>query len=359
MGRILDRYILRQIVPFFTFGLLGFVFFLMIFDAMDKIDVFVDNKTPFSLIVSYYASGMVYNGLLVAPMAMLLSTFIVIGQMSRFNEITAMKSAGLSLYRIFLPIYAFAVIVSGLVFWVGEEVMPEAQKNGKRIYNEQIRKRPPRQGGVRLNLNHMGSGGRVYAVRRYEIRRKLLHEVVVQEFDGSLLKRRVDAHEAQWTGREWVFRDGVLRTFDGDFETAAVFDSMRFPEFTETPEDLAKEEIDPNQMNYRQLSRYVDRLRESGRLTAEYATERDLKVAFPLVNLMAVLLATPLATRLRRGGVAIGFGLSLFLFFIYIALVRFGEVLGHAGHLPPWTAAWLGNIVFGIAGLYLLVRTAK
>ena len=103
----------------------------------------------------------------------------------------------------------------------------------------------------------------------------------------------------------------------------------------------------------------IELVRESGRITAEYATERDLKVAFPLVNLMAVLLATPLATRLRRGGVAIGFGLSLVLFFLYIALVRFGQVLGHAGHLPPWTAAWLGNIVFGFAGLVLLIRTSK
>jgi lipopolysaccharide export system permease protein len=359
IGRILDRYVLKQLVPYFTFGLLGFVLFLMIFDAFDKIDVFVDHKTPFGLILSYYLSGMVFNAILVAPMSMLMSTFLVFGQMARFNEVTAMKTAGLSLYRIFLPVYLFAFLVSIVVFWIGEEIMPNAQKNGKRIYNEQIKGRAPRQGGIRLNLNYLGSGGRVYAVRRYDIRRKELREVVIQEFDHGALKRRVDAVTAEWRNGGWLFHKGVLRTFEGDLETAVPFESMTFPEFTETPEDLAKEEVDPNQMSYRQLSHYVDRLKESGRLTAKYATERDLKMAFPLVNLMAVLIATPLATRLRRGGVAIGFGLSVLVFFAYIALVRFGEVLGHAGQVPPWCAAWLGNIVFGLTGLTLLVKAAK
>jgi LPS export ABC transporter permease LptG len=357
--RTLDRYVLRQLVPYFTFGLLGFVFFLMIFDAFDKIDVFVDNKTPFSLIVSYYASGMVFNAILVAPMSMLMSTFLVFGQMSRFNEVTAMKTAGLSLYRIFLPVYLFALLVSVLVFWVGEEIMPSAQRNGKRIYNEQIKGRPRRQGSILLNLNYLGAGGRVYAVRRFDTRRQELREVVIQEFSDGNLSRRIDAVNARWEKDRWVFKKGIVRTFEGDVESAAPFDSISFPEFTETPEDLAKEEVDPNQMSHRQLARYVERLRESGRLTAKYATERDLKLAFPLVNLMAVLIATPLATRLRRGGVAIGFGLSIVVFFVYIALVRLGEVLGHAGQLPPWPAAWLGNIVFGIAGLFLLLKAPK
>src|SRR5512140_2416267 len=210
MGRILDRYVLRQLVPYFTFGLLGFVVFMMIFDAFDKIDVFVDHKTPFNIIVSYYLSGTVFNAILVAPMSMLMSTFLVFGQMSRFNEVTAMKTAGLSLYRIFLPVYLFALIVSLLVFWVGESLMPDAQKNGKRIYNEQIRGRPARQPGVRINLNYLGSGGRVYAVRRYDVRRKELHEVVIQEFGHGDLKRRVDARSAEWQNNHWLFRNGEI-----------------------------------------------------------------------------------------------------------------------------------------------------
>jgi hypothetical protein len=96
VGRLLDRLLLREVVPAFLIGVFGFVFFFMVFDVFERLDVFVDNKTPFPLIISYYASTVPYSAVLVSPIAMLLSIFLVLGQMARYNEITAMKNAGLS-----------------------------------------------------------------------------------------------------------------------------------------------------------------------------------------------------------------------------------------------------------------------
>jgi lipopolysaccharide export LptBFGC system permease protein LptF len=108
-----------------------------------------------------------------------------------------------------------------------------------------------------------------------------------------------------------------------------------------------------------ELGTFVNRLGQSGRPTAKYETERQLKYAYPLVNLMVALLALPLATRLRRGGIAIGFALSFLLFVLYVGMVRFGQILGHNGEMPPMLAAWLGNLVFAATGVFLLVRTPK
>lgn len=359
MGRLLDRLLLREVVPAFLMGVFGFVFFFMVFDIFERLDVFVDNKTPFPLIVSYYASTVPYSAILVSPIAMLLSIFLVLGQMARYNEITAMKNAGLSLYRIFLPLFLFGLVVSGAMFWLGDSVMPHAAATRRQIYDERIRKRPPRQGGVRINVNYLGAGGRVYAVRRYDVRRKQMQDLVIQDFAGDRIVRRIDARAADWRDGRWTFRDGVVRHFAGEREEAAPFDSLTFAEITETPEDLTRDEVDPNQMSLAALRNYASRLRQAGHLTPLYDTEIHLKRAFPLVNLMAVLLAAPLATRLRRGGIAIGFGLSFILFLFYVGLVRFGQVLGHSGTIPPWPAAWLGNIVFGLMGLVLLVKAPK
>jgi lipopolysaccharide export system permease protein len=359
LNRILDRYLLGRLIPAFVFGVGGFVLFFTVFDLFDKLDVFIDHKTPFRLILSYYANNVPFYAILVAPMAMLLSTFLCLGQMARFNEITAMKTAGLSLYRVFLPALLFGVVASLAAYALAEEVMPEASKARRKIYNERIRGRLPRQGGIKLNLNYLGEGGRVYAVRRYDLRKRQLQELVVQEFLDSRLVRRVDAHIGDWVNGCWVFREGVVRSFDGDAEAAAPFDSLAFPEFTETPEDLAKDEVDPSHLDSGELGRYVRKLKSSGRPAHKLETERHLKVAVPLGNLMAVFLAAPLASRLRRGGVALGFGLSMALFMAYIGLVQLGRVLGHAGQVPPLPAAWLGNIVFCATGSWLLFRTPK
>jgi len=359
MGRMLDRYVLRQLIPAYFLGVAGFALFFITADAFERIDVFVDNHTAMALILRYYAAGSVYNAILVSPIALLLAIFLVFGQMTRFNEVTAMKTAGLSLYRIFVPVWLFALLISGGCWWVADSVMPHANQQKKEIYNEKIRGRPPRTGGVRMNLNYLGPEGRIWAVRRFDVRRKELQEAVIQDFGDGRLLRRVDARRVAWQDDHWMFHDGVVRTFSEAGETAAPFDSTILAELTETPEDLARDEADPSQMAAAELGTFVRRLGQSGRPTAKYETERHLKFAYPLVNLMVALLALPLATRLRRGGIAIGFALSFLLFVLYVGMVRFGQILGHNGEMPPMLAAWLGNFIFGATGAFLMVRAPK
>ena len=359
IGRQLDRYILRQLIPAYVLGVLGFALFFVVANAFEKIDVFVDNHTSLGLVLRYYAIGSIYNILLVSPIAFLLAIFLIFGQMTRYNEITAMKTAGLSLYRIFVPVFLVGFVISAGCWWVGDAVMPAANKETKVIYNEKIRGRAPRTGGIRMNLNYLGPGGRIWAIRRFDGRRKEMQELVLQVFADGQIVRRVDARNASWRGDHWIFREGVVRTFSGAGETAAPFDSTLLPELTETPEDLSRDEADPAQMSSAELGTFIDRLGQSGRSTVKYQTDRHLKLAYPLVNLMVALLALPLATRLRRGGIAIGFAFSFILFLVNIAMVRFGQVLGHNGQIPPLLAAWMGNIIFGIAGTILLIRVPK
>jgi len=359
IGRLLDRYILRQLVPAYFIGVLGFALFFVVANAFEKIDVFVDNHTPIGLILRYYALDSIYNIVLVSPIAFLLAIFLVFGQLTRYNEITAMKTAGLSLYRIFIPVFLVGLFISVACWWVGDSVMPGANKEKKAIYNEKIRGRAPRTGGIRMNLNYLGPDGRIWAIRRFDGRRQEMQELVLQVFDKGKIVRRVDARSAAWRGDHWVFRDGVTRTFSVAGETAAPFDSTSFSELTETPDDLSRDEADPSQMSGTELGTFVTRLAQSGRPTAKYETDRHLKIAYPLVNFMVALLALPLATRLRRGGIAIGFAFSFLLFMVNIALVRFGQILGHNGQIPPVMAAWMGNVVFGLAGLVLLIRVPK
>lgn len=359
IGRRLDRLLVFDTVPAYLLGVTGFVLFFVIFDVFERVDVFVDNRTPLPLILRYYLCSVPYSAVLMSPIAMLLAVFMILGQMAKNNEITAMKNAGLSLYRIFLPLFLLGALVSVGIFYLGDRIMPPAAAARRQIYDEKIRKRPPRLGGIRMNLNVLGNNGRIFAVRRFDLRRSIMEDLVIQEFHDGRMTHRVDARTAEYQDGRWLFREGVTRRFDGERETASPFDSLTIPEIRETPSDLTREDADANQMSLAALKDYARRLKQAGRPSQKYDTEANLKLAFPMVNLMAVLLAAPLATRLRRGGIAIGFGLSFLLFLFYIGLVRMGQVLGHSGTLPPWSAAWLGNMVFGAMGCAMLIKTPK
>jgi len=157
----------------------------------------------------------------------------------------------------------------------------------------------------------------------------------------------------------WTLIDGVERTFDLEgVEHATSFDSLRVG-FSERPQDFAKEDTRPEEMSFRELRRYAERVRQSGSSVEQYETELHLRMAFPLVNFVVILIGSSLAVQLRRGGIALGFGFSLAIAFAYWSLIRSGQVLGNNGTLPPMLAAWLGNIVFISVGAWMIYRTSK
>ena len=183
-----------------------------------------------------------------------------------------------------------------------------------------------------------------------------MHEVSLQEFQKGELVRRIDAAEAGWNGNHWVFVSGIERTFENGEEHAQPFDRLEMPGLQERPEDFAKETRQPDEMNWFELRDHVVRLRASGARVANYLVDLHLKLAFPLINLIVVAIGASIATRLRLQSAAIGFGLSVAIAFLYYAFMRTGQALGHQGALPPYLAAWIGDLVFGTVGAFMLWR---
>jgi len=107
-------------------------------------------------------------------------------------------------------------------------------------------------------------------------------------------------------------------------------------------------------MSWAELRRYVVRLRASGARVAGHLVDLHLKLALPLVNLIVVMIGGAVATRLRSQSAALGFGLSIAIAILYYAFVRLGQAFGHNGGLPPYVAAWSGNVVFGLVGGWML-----
>ncbi len=127
----------------------------------------------------------------------------------------------------------------------------------------------------------------------------------------------------------------------------------------EVPADFAKEVRQPAEMNYLELRSYVDKLRASGGRIANYLVDLHLKLAFPLVNLIVVMIGASLATRLRMQSAALGFGLSIGIAFFFYGLMRTGQALGHNGALPPYLAAWMADLVFGAVGIAMMRQAQK
>lgn len=355
----LDRYVLREFLNYVLLGLSGFVVIFIVVDIFEKISVFLDHQASIGTIARFYAALTPQVVVQVLPVALLLATFLALGQLNKFGELTAMRAAGVSLLRILRPVFGVAVAAALVSLLLGEFVVPGANQERDRLYNGQIQKIQRQAVNERADLTYLGEGGRIFYVRLYLVNERRMHEVSMQEFEQGELVRRVDAAEAAWDGRQWVFTSGFERMFEDGRERAAAFSRLEAPEIVERPADFAKDVRNPDEMNFLELRAYVEKLRASGARVANYLVDLHIKLAFPLVNLIVVLIGASLATRLRMQSAALGFGLSVAISFVYYAFLRAGQALGHNGALPPYVAAWLGDIVFGAVGIVMIVQAQR
>jgi lipopolysaccharide export system permease protein len=357
--RITDRYVLREFISYLGLALFGLLALFIIVDVFEKIDVFLDHRAPLLLVARMYLFQIPEWVVLVLPIALLLSTFLSLGQLNKFGELTAMRSVGLSLVRILAPVFAVAALGTIGAFLFNEIVTPRATRLRDRIYDVDIQKHAPAAVNERADMTYLGEGGRIYYARLYVLSEHRMHEVSLQEFKGGQLARRIDAVSATWDGRQWVFENGYVRTFDKGVEQAHSFSQMAVEGLPERPDDFAREKRDPREMDYLELERYIGKLRASGARIANYLVDLHMKLSFPLINFIVVMIGAAVATRLRLQSAALGFGLSIVIAFVYYAFMRAGQAFGHSGLLPPYMAAWLGDVVFGSVGATMMWRAQR
>ena len=354
---VLDRYVLGRFLRVLTLVTVSVLLLAVIVDYADHIDKIATNHPSGSVLFGYYRYFLLSIGVQIAPFVVLLATLISLGMFSKSNEDTAFKTCGVSLYRLGIAIVVTAALGAIFLFTLGEYVLPFAEQRQMRFRNI-IYGRPADYGlGSPAERNwHLGSDGRIWHREEGDREKGLLLSPSVYEFNGNFeLVRRVGAKRADWDGQTWIFRQGWARTFGGPTETS-------YRTFLEEavagdpPSAFTRERRTPEQMRWRELSRYASRLRSSGYPTGALETALQSKFATPLMLPLLALLAIPFAFRIGRRGALAGIGVGLVLGMAFLIATAFFTKLGEVGVLPPPLAAWSPDILSGTAAAYLLLR---
>jgi len=358
--RILDGYLLRAFLVALGGALAAFLSVAIVVDLFERLDTFLDHDVRPGLVLQYYVATLPFLFSVILPIATLLGVLFSLGGMARRNELVAMTSAGVSLYRILAPLLAAGVALSAVGLLFTMQLAPRGTRRANDIWDHEIKERPHLSGTTRRDLSYLGTGGRLFLIRRFDAARGRMDDVVVQQFAGGTLVHRVDAGRADWEDGRWVFRDGYLRAFrEQGPPVVEPFAERAFPEIREKPEDFLQVLGDPDEMTLGDLQDHARRTVSSGGDPTRLVVEEYGRWSFPFAAFLVILLGAPLAGAIRRGGHALGFGLALLVGFGYYILLRVGQTYGLNGTLPPWAAAWLPNLVFAAAGAVGLWKTRK
>jgi lipopolysaccharide export system permease protein len=337
---------------------LAFVVIYITVNVFEEIDNFLDHEAKLVDIARYYLFSIPFVLTYVVPVSLLLGTVFAMGILARRNELTALLASGVSLARVSAPIFGVAVLTSiGSIFF-NDAVVSRANRVKTDIMRHDIEGRQRENPDVKNNFRFLGIDGFVYLAQTYSHENLAMYDVVVQQFDGNTLERRIDARNAKWNGSRWVFSSGFVRTFEGG-EAVEGFDTLTVAAMHETPDDFAQKEIDEENMTFAELRRYIDRVERSGGRVQKYLVDLHFKLSFPFAGTIFVLIGVALSSGKRKPSIATGFGLTLVVAFVYYAVLRVGQTLGHNGVLAPPLAAQLGNLIFLAIGVAMLRRANR
>jgi lipopolysaccharide export system permease protein len=356
---LLDRYLVRKFIYNLIFSVLAFIIIFLVIDAIENIDKFIDRKAEVNDIIFYYIYYIPYIISLTLPVAMLLACLFAVGNMTQHNEIVAQKSAGVSLYRLFAPLFIVGFFLSIAAGFFNEMVVPWTNQERLDIYRYNIKKNPRNSGTNRSNIYLQDRNDRRIAITFFNGRTNEALKVSLQYFDGPKVIRRIDAAKMRWLGENWLMTDVIERSFSGNEELVIHMAELPVNDLNIKPDNLLELQKKPEEMSYAELNIFIDEMTAIGAEARKWVVELYMKISYPFANFIILLFGAPIAAAKRRSGTALGVGISLLACFIYFLFIRTGQVLGHQGSLTPFLGAWFGNIIFGVAGLYSLLTARK
>jgi lipopolysaccharide export system permease protein len=368
---IMDRYLTMQMLTPFLFGVGAFSSVILAIGSLFELirlitDAGLSVWTALQIFGYQIPGFMVYS----FPMSMLLSTLLSYSRMSGDGETTALRSCGVSAYRLVLPAIVLSLFVTGMTYVFNEAIVPAAnwqsrstlraalnqenvQFKNQDIFYQQYGEIEQEDGTTKQGLI------RSFYARSFD--GKEMRGLTVLDFSQGQLQQILAAESAVWLADQnvWRFNNGTtyLIGTDGNYRSILRFDDQDL-QLPRAPLDLAQEQRSAEEMNIADIRRNIDLLRQSGNTKEIRKLEVRLeqKYALPFICVVFAVVGASLGMRPQRTGAAIGFGLSVLIIFGYYLLLFICGALGQVEFLSPIAAAWLPNLIGITAGLVILTR---
>jgi LPS export ABC transporter permease LptG/LPS export ABC transporter permease LptF len=369
--RLLDLYVSREYVRVFFLGLIGLLGIFYISTFIDLVDKLFRGEATSAMLLRYFYFRTPQFVYYVIPMGVLVSTLVTIGIMTKNSELLVMRACGISLYRTAAPLLLFAVIASGGLFALQEQVLSRANREADRL-ERIIRHWPPATSALNRRWV-IGRQNEIYHYDLFDPDANRFSNLWVYRLDESSwgLKtvsraaeaapvRGPDAESGTWKARRGWTRQIMVSGGPGAQRVAVKY--TPFEEQTiqiEPPGYFKSDEPVAEMMTFVQLREYITKLRAGGANVVPQMVALQRKIAFPFVTIVMTVLAVPFAVTTGRRGAMYGVGIGIVLAITYWIAMSVSGALGAGGVMSPILAAWAPNILFGAVAAYLVltVRT--
>lgn len=367
--RLLDRYLLRELLVPLGYCLGAFLIFWIAFDLFAELGELQEHQMRAVDIAWYYVVKAPEFMVVVLPFALLLALLYTLTSHSRHHEITAIRAAGISLWRLARPYFGVGLLASLALLALNELFVPDSADLAERIKTARSRKAIVKQTGVARDFGFVNERlGHRWIIDAFDERTAEMRHLQVDWLDEDGSARCLRAAQAIHTNGAWLFFEvQAYQEADGLLVPALYTNVFSSPRFTETPDEIRSEinisrRLGSHKIGTAELpiAEILDYLRLHPTLKpADQSwlyTKLHGRLAAPWTCLMVVLIALPFGAASGRRNVFVGVASSIIICFSYYVLLQLGLALGAGGWVPAWFGAWAPNLTFGLAGAWLTAR---
>lgn len=371
---VMDRYIFLELLLPFLFGMGLFTSLaLSIGTLFDLVRRVTESGLPLAIAVKILFLKMPAFIVLAFPMSMLLASLMAYSRLSSDSEVIALRSIGVSIYRLVAPAVLFSLMVTGIAFVFNDQVTPAANYEALITLEKAVNQdRPPTQ---QFNIIYPEYGKmRLPDGHEQTVLTRLFY---AEEFNGETMKgltildrtqsgvnQVLTARSANWNIAQntWDFYDGTVYLIapDGSYRNIVRFRHQQLA-LPRAPLDLANQDRKDGEMSIAQAQRYLEVLRLSGdeKKIRKLEVRIQAKYALPFVCFVFGLVGAAIGIRPQNTSKATSFGICVGLIFSYYLLSFLCESMGIWGVISPFMAAWLPNLLGLVAGGLLLIQSAS
>lgn len=357
MLKKIDKYIINKFLGTFFLAIILIISIAVVFDITEKIDDFMENQAPLKAIIfDYYLNFIPYYANLFSPLFTFIAVIFFTSKLADNSEIIAMFASGISFHRLVKPYLISASIIAIMSFILGSIIIPPANKERLAFQEVYVKKRQKDQ-AIKIQL--WIESDQVLFIDYYDKSIQVGHRASVDFFDGKSLKKRITAHDIEWTGGDqWKLSNYVIREFDGLYEKIEKGNEMMIT-MNVIPDDFYIFSGMQEQMSTSELSHYIERQRIRGvGNIKDFEIEYAKRFSFPFAAFILTIIGVSLSSKKIKGGMGINLGLGLLLSCIYILFYSVSSTFAINGSLSPTLAVWLPNITFGIIAVILYRKAA-
>jgi len=355
----LDKYLIGEFFLYLVFGITLVVIFLMVNTILfQMLDFIIEKRVPFPIFMKILFFQLPAYAVLALPMATLFATLIAISRMSKDSEIDVMRTSGIGVMRIMMPMLFAGMLVSAGGWVLLQKVVPWSNNQSSKLWRQfwmsDVMSKPMAE------VFFKGKDGKMFYIKSVDPRNDSVHGVTIFNTEQGKFPRVVTAPRGMWKGDELVLLEGMIHHFKdtGYLDYEADFEKMTI-NTQRHMEEIFGEQKSPQEMTLEELKDKIHLFKESGVDTKKWETDMHFKMSVPVSSFILVLMGVPLSIRTGRSGMFAGVVTAVLLVILYWVATIITTALGYKGVLEPVVAAWSQNVVFLIVGIILIFFVRK